>query len=86
MHPQHPKFSSQLRKWGFETKGILWRFQTQQTQNLSSFRVSLIGQNKNEGRLRLTSHDTTVNYFAISIEKFGYVFGPSIRRKFCKSS
>lgn len=39
---------------------------------------------KNKVSRRLTSHDTTINNFAISIEEFGYIFGPSIRRKLCK--
>jgi hypothetical protein len=34
--------------------------------------------------LRLTSHDTTINDFAISIEELGYVIRPGIRRELCK--
>jgi hypothetical protein len=32
------------------------------------------------------SHDTTIDDFAISIEKFGHIFGPCIRRKLWRSS
>jgi hypothetical protein len=88
MHPQHPNlFSQSGARAFFKKKTILWHFQTQQTQSLVHFQGKPHGTKKyGGGKLRLTSHDTTINNFAISIEEFGHIIGPCIRGELCKSS
>ena len=86
MHPQHPNLLSRVEH-GHLKKYILWHFQTQQTQSLVHFQGKPHATKKyGGGRLRLTSHDTTISNFAISIEEFGHIIGPYIRREVYKSS
>ena len=89
MHPQHPNSPSQaggrvLQR--IEKKPILWHSQTQQTQSLIRVKPHETKKKNGGGRLRLTSHDTTINNLAISIEEFGHIIGPCVRRELCESS